>query len=388
MGHAYLVDVVRTASGRGKAGGQLSDVHPVDLFAAVLTRIAARNDVPADRIDDVIGGCLTQSGKQAVNVTRNAVLAAGFPVTVPGTTVDRQCGSSQQATTFAAQGVMAGFYDVVIAGGVESMSSNPLNSAIQGEDPWGEGISRRFPEGLIGQGISAELVAARWGLSRDDLDEYSLRSHHLAARSDCSREIIPVVVNGNVVDQDQTVRPGTTLEALSALKPSFQSEDYGRRFPEIDWKITAGNSSPLTDGASAALIVSERAVREFGLIPRARFHSFSVVGSDPIEMLSGVIPATSKVLDRSGLDISDIDVFEVNEAFASVALAWRKEFGVDPEKLNPRGGAIALGHAIGSSGTRLLGTLLNQLEHTRGRYGLQTMCEGQGMSNATIIERL
>jgi acetyl-CoA acyltransferase len=388
MGHAYLIDVVRTASGRGKAGGQLAGMHPVDLFAAVLGRIAERNGIPTERIDDVIGGCLTQSGKQAVNITRNAILAAGFPVIVPGTTVDRQCGSSQQATAFAAQGVMAGFYDVVIAGGVESMSSNPLNSALQGHDPWGEGISRRFPGGLVGQGISAELVASRWGLSRDALDEYSVRSHRLAAEADPSREIVPILVDGHIVDKDQTVRPGTTLEGLAGLKPSFRTEEYAARFPEIDWKITPGNSSPLTDGASAALIVSERAVRELGLVPRARFHSFSIVGSDPIEMLTGIIPATGKVLDRAGLGINDIDVFEVNEAFASVTLAWLKEFVADPEKLNPRGGAIALGHAIGSSGTRLLGTLLNQLEQTHGRYGLQTMCEGQGMSNATIIERL
>jgi acetyl-CoA acyltransferase len=303
---------------------------------------------------------------------------------VPGTTVDRQCGSSQQAATFAAQGVIAGIYDIVIACGVEQMSKYPINYATLGQDPWGTRVRDRFPEGLVGQGISAELVASRWKLSREALDEYSARSHRLAAASDFSREILPI----GEFAVDETLRPSTTVEGLAALKPAFYDEELGSRFPEIDWRITPGNSSPLTDGASAVLIMSEQKAAELGLTPRARFTNFAVVGSDPIEMLTGVIPATRRILSRSGLSIEDIDTFEVNEAFASVVLAWQHDVGADPEKVNPRGGAIALGHALGSSGTRLLGTMVNTLEQTGGRIGLQVMCEGGGMSNATLIERI
>jgi acetyl-CoA acyltransferase len=384
MAQAVIVDAIRTVSGRGKPGGLLSAFHPVDLLAQALQALVARSDLDPALIDDVIGGCLSQVGEQAVNITRNAVLAAGFPHSVPGTTVDRQCGSSQQAAHFAAQGVIAGAYDVVIACGVELMSKNPINSATLGQDPFGPMVGARYPDGLVGQGISAELIAARWDLSREQLDEYAARSHRLAATSDFSSELVDVGV-GLV---DETIRPGSTVESLAGLKPAFYDEGLGRRFPDIQWRVTAGNSSPLTDGASAVLIMSEEKAAALGLTPRARFHSFAVTGSDPIEMLTGVIPVTERILDRSGLGIDDFDTFEVNEAFASVVLAWEREIGANPELVNPRGGAIALGHALGSSGTRLLTTMVNTLEKTGGRYGLQTMCEGAGMANATIIERI
>jgi acetyl-CoA acyltransferase len=384
MSHAVIVDAIRTVSGRGKPGGLLSAFHPVDLLAQVLQSLVERNGIDPAQIDDVIGGCLSQVGQQAVNITRNAVLAAGFPHTVPGTTVDRQCGSSQQAAHFAAQGVIAGVYDIVIACGVELMSKNPINYATLGEDPFGPMVAARYPDGLVGQGVSSELIAARWNLTREQLDEYSERSHRLAAASDFSSELVDVGV-GLV---DETIRPTTTVESLAGLKPAFYDEELGKRFPEIQWRVTAGNSSPLTDGASAVLIMSEEKAAALGLTPRARFHSFGVTGSDPIEMLTGVIPITQRILEKSGLGIDDFDTFEVNEAFACVPLAWEKETGANPELVNPRGGAIALGHALGSSGTRLLTTMLNTLEKTGGRYGLQTMCEGAGMANATIIERI
>lgn len=384
MRNAVIVDAIRTPSARGKAGGALSEWHPVDLLGTVLRELAARNDLDPALIDDVIGGCLSQVGEQAVNITRNAVLAAGFPESVPGTTVDRQCGSSQQATHFAAQGVIAGAYDIVIACGVELMSKNPINHATLGQDNWGPLVHERYPDGLVGQGVSAELIATRWKLNRHVLDEFAARSHRLAGASDFSSEMLTF---GDFTT-DETIRPGTTVEGLGALKPAFHTEALAERFPEIDWRITAGNASPYTDGASAVLIMSEERALALGLKPRARFHSFAVVGSDPIEMLTGVIPATHRILDRSGLGIDDLDTYEINEAFACVPLAWQHEFGADPHLLNPRGGAIALGHALGSSGTRLLTTMVNQLEQTGGRYGLQVMCEGAGMANATIIERL
>jgi acetyl-CoA acyltransferase len=383
MATAVIVDTLRTASGRGKPGGALSSFHPVDLLATVLAGLVERNGLDPALIDDVIAGCLAQVGEQSVNIARNAALAAGFPVSVPGTTVDRQCGSSQQAATFAAQGVIAGSYDIVIACGVEQMSKYPINYATLGQDPWGTRVHERFAEGLVGQGISAELIAARWDLSREVLDEYSARSHRLAAAADFSREILPI---GDFAT-DETLRPSTTVEGLGALKPAFYDEELGRRFPQIDWRITPGNSSPLTDGASAVLIMSEEKAAQLGLTPRARFTDFAVVGSDPIEMLTGVIPATERILSRAGLGIDDVDTFEVNEAFAPVVLAWQEELHADPERVNPRGGAIALGHALGSSGTRLLGTMVNTLEQTGGRVGLQVMCEGGGMSNATLIQR-
>ncbi|WP_310248052.1 thiolase family protein [Microbacterium trichothecenolyticum] len=391
MQTAVIVDVVRTPSGRGKPGGALAAVHPVDLAARTLSALVERNALDSAQIDDVLMGCVSQVADQGTNVGRQAVLAAGFDETVPAATIDRQCGSSQQAVHFAAQGVMAGAYDIVIAAGVESMSRVPLGSSAAGAPP-APGLSRRYPEGLVNQGVSAELIAHRWSLSREDLDDYSARSHHRAARAHADglfdSQLLPVEVAGGDVDRDETVRPSTTVAGLAGLSPAFRTPEAEGRFPQLSWNVTAGNSSPLTDAASAVLIMSESRAVELGLRPRARFHAFTVVGDDPLMMLTGPIPATRRILDRSGLSIHDIDAYEVNEAFASVPLAWEREFAVDPELLNPWGGAIALGHAVGASGTRLLGTLLAHLEHTGGRYGLQTMCEGGGMANATIIERL
>ncbi|MFC7959150.1 thiolase family protein [Rhodococcoides kroppenstedtii] len=396
MTSAVIVDVVRTPSGKGKPGGALSAVHPATLLADLLTELVRRHDLDPALVDDVIAGCVTQAGEQAVNIARTAVLAAGFPESVPATTVDRQCGSSQQAAAFAAQAIVAGSYDIAIACGVESMSRAPMFSNVGGADPTAGPLTRRYPDGLVSQGIGAELIAARWKFDRDELDEYAARSHRLAsdARERMQRDqIVPVRtvdVAGHEVTilDDETVRPSTTTESLSALRPVFRDDALAARFPEIDWSITAGNSSPLTDGASAALIMSERKAAELGLTPRARFHSFAVSGSDPLLMLTGPIPATEKILARTGLGLDDIDIYEVNEAFAPVPLLWQSHFDTDPARLNPAGGAIALGHPLGASGGRLLASMLTHLEATGGRYGLQTMCEGGGMANATIIERL
>ncbi|MGU3586783.1 thiolase family protein [Rhodococcus sp. C26F] len=397
MTNAVIVDVVRLASGKGKPGGALSGTHPVELLAHVLRAVVERNGIDPAQVDDVIGGCVAQVGEQSLNISRTALLSAGFPDSVPATTVDRQCGSSQQAAHFAAQGVIAGAYDIVIACGVESMSRIPMGTSTLGQDPSGPGIAARYPEGLVNQGISAELIAAKWKLDRDTLDVYSAESHRRAAEAAANKlfdkEIVPIAVHNSAGDivvhtLDETVRASTTANGLAGLKPSFYSEKYAARFPEAQWHITPGNSSPLTDGASAALIMSEEMASKLGLTPRARFHSFAVAGDDPVFMLTAPIPATKKILAKSGLSIDDIDAYEVNEAFAPVPLAWAHEFGADLAKLNPWGGAIALGHALGSSGTRLLSTLVNNLEVTGGRYGLQTMCEGAGMANATIIERI
>ncbi|HWM15084.1 MAG TPA: thiolase family protein, partial [Microbacterium sp.] len=385
MPTAVIVDVVRTPSGRGKPGGALSSVHPVDLAAGVLTAVLERNGLESRQIDDVLLGCVSQIGDQSMNIARQAVLAAGFDETVPATTIDRQCGSSQQAAHFAAQGVIAGAYDIVIAGGVESMSRVPLGSSLAGGSRSAL-LDARYPEGLVNQGVSAELIAQKWGLSRDVLDAYSAESHRRAAdaasRGLFDSQLLPVTVDDARVTADETVREGTTIAGLSGLSSAFRTDALTERFPDLDWMITPGNSSPLTDGASAALIMSEAKAKELGLTPRARFHAFAVVGDDPLFMLTGPIPATRRVLERSGLTIADLDAYEVNEAFAPVPLAWAHDLHADTAMLNPWGGAIALGHALGSSGTRLLGTLLANLEATGGRYGLQTMCEGGGMANA------
>ncbi|MBM4600326.1 acetyl-CoA C-acyltransferase [Rhodococcus hoagii] len=397
MAEAVIVDVVRLASGKGKPGGALSGTHPVELLAHVLRALVDRNGLDPVRVDDVIGGCVQQVGEQALNISRTALLSAGFPESVPATTIDRQCGSSQQAAHFAAQGVIAGAYDIVIACGVESMSRIPMGTSPIGQDASGPGIAARYPEGLVHQGISAELISAKWKLDRESLDAYAAQSHQRAAAAAASgafdREIVPIAVtdaDGRRTEHrvDETVRGSTTADGLAGLRPSFRTDEFAARFPDAPWQITPGNSSPLTDGASAVLIMSEKAAAELDLTPRARFHSFAVLGDDPLMMLTAPIPATRKVLDRAGLGIDDLDAYEVNEAFAPVPLAWAHELGADPAKLNPLGGAIALGHALGSSGTRLLTTLVNHLEATGGRYGLQTMCEGAGMANATIIERL
>lgn len=391
MNSAVIVDAVRTPSGRGKPGGALAGTHPADLAAAVLRAVLDRNGVDAEQVDDVLMGCVSQRGDQGANIARQAVLAAGFPESVPAVTIDRQCGSSQQAAHFAAQGVIAGAYDIVIAAGVESMSRVPLGSS------WNDtstpaGIAARYPDGLVAQGVSAELIAHRWGISRADMDAFSARSHQRAAAAWADglfdSQLVPVGSDGARHTHDETVRPATTAEALARLPSAFRTSEQAARFPELSWSITAGSSSPLTDAASAVLIMSEDRAAQLGLRPRARFHAFSVVGDDPVMMLTGPIPATRRILVRSGMSLDDIDAYEVNEAFASVPLAWQQEFSADPAKLNPWGGAIALGHAVGASGTRLLGTLLAFLEHTGGRFGLQTMCEGGGMANATIIERL
>jgi acetyl-CoA acyltransferase len=406
MRSAVIVDVIRTAG--GKRGGSLSGWHPVDLAGEVLAALVERNNLDPALVDDVIMGCVMQAGAQALNIGRNAVLAAGFPETVPATTIDRQCGSSQQAYHFAGQGVTSGAYDIAIAAGVEVMSLVPMGASIGQNIGWPFGSAAdRYADveyipgmkGMVPQGISAEIIANNWDLSREDLDEFGARSQQFAARATAEgrfeNEILVMegrrrdpetgksTPTGTQVMADEGIRPDTTAETLARLKPAF--------IPEVG-KVTAGNSSQISDGASAALIMSEEKAAELGLTPRARLHTYAVCGVDPVTMLTGPIPATRKVLERAGMTLDDIDLFEINEAFASVVLAWKKELGIDDDtfdaKVNVNGGAIALGHPLGCSGTKLLATLLNELERTGGRFGLQTMCEGGGLANATIIERL
>ena len=393
MRDAVIVDAIRTPVGRGKPEGVLNEWHPVDLFAEVLRALAFRNDLDAARIDDVIGGVVTQVAEQGGNLTRQAVLAAGYPESVPATTIDRKCGSSQQAAHFAAQGVIAGAYDLAVAGGVEMMGRVKMLSNTRGSDHLGPGVRARYPEGLVPQGISAELIAHRWGLTREDVDAVSLESHRRAAAATDSgafeQEILPLTrSDGSVVSTDEGIRRETSMERLAALPAAFETDEWKERFPELSWTVTAGNSSQISDGASAVLITTPEVALELGLRPRARFVSFAVAGDDPFMMLTGVIPATEQVLRRARLDVDDIDLFEVNEAFASVVLAWQREIGADLERVNVHGGAIALGHPLGGSGTRLMTTLLHALEQRGGRYGLQVMCEAGGQANATIIERL
>ena len=386
-----IVDIVRSPMGRGKVGGALSSLHPADLLMQVMIGLVERNRLDPATVDDLIMGCVSQAGEQAVPVGRTAWLAAGYPTHVPCTMVERRCGSSQQAVHFAAQGIAAGAYDIVIAGGIESMSRVPMGVARLGADPHGVAFEKRFP-GLVGQGISAELIAARWGISREEMDEYSARSHQLAEAArmagHLAKEIVPITTPEGVVSADETIRPTTTAEGLAQLKTSFNNDALGDRFPEINWSITAGNSSQITDGASAALIMSEATANRLGLTPVARFVAFDVIGDDPLLMLTAPIPATQRVLAKAGLTIDQIDHIEVNEAFAPVPLAWQREMKADPARLNPRGGAIALGHPLGASGTRLMASMVNGLQETGGRYGLQTMCEAGGLANATIIERI
>ncbi len=385
---AVIVDAIRTPVGRGRSGGALAEVHPNDLLAVVLSALLSRNGVDPAEVDDVIIGCVSQVGEQSAGVGRMAWLACGFPEHVPSTTIDRKCGSSQQAVHFAAQGVMAGAYDIVIAGGVESMSRVPMGNSRGDADPFGAGVRDRYAPGLVGQGVSAELVAARWGLTRAAMDRYAAESHRRAALGSFAAEIVPVQVGNVLVETDETIRPATTAEKLAELKPAFESAAYCARFPEISWSVTAGNASQISDGAAALLIMGEDTAARLGCRPRARFAGFDVVGDDPLLMLTAPIPATRRVLKKAGMDAGDIDHFEVNEAFSCVPLAWRKEFRVDDARLNPCGGAVALGHPLGASGARLMTTMLNALERSSGRYGLQTMCEAGGMANATIIERL
>jgi acetyl-CoA acyltransferase len=396
MATAVIVDAVRTAG--GKRYGKLSGWHAADLAAETLKALAERNNLDPALVEDVIMGCVMQVGNQSVNVGRSAVLAAGWPEEVPATTIDRQCGSSQQSVHFAAQGVIAGAYDIVVAAGVEVMSTTPMGASVTpGSFPMGPKVMERYAPrgGVVMQGTSAELIANKWGISREDMDAFAVESHKRAATATAEgrfdNELIPVlekrfdretkqiIETGELVTADEGIRPDSSMESLAKLKPAFDPENG---------QVTAANSSQITDGASAVLIMSEEKAKELGLKPRAKVHSFSVVGVDPIMMLTGPIPATKKVLDKAGLTLDDMDLIEINEAFASVVLAWEKEYNPDMSKVNVNGGAIALGHPLGCSGTKLMSTLLNELERTGGRYGLQTMCEGAGMANATIIERL
>ena len=390
---AVIVDAVRTPTGRGKAGGALSEVHPVDLLAQTLTALLERSPaVDPGTVDDVIVGCVSQVGEQSATPGRMAWLGAGLPPHVPATTIDRKCGSSQQAVHFAAQAIRSGEAEIVVAAGVESMSRVVMGSARMGADPYGDLVNKRFAPGLVSQGVASELVTAEWGFTREQLDEYAAQSHARAAAAQDAgffdREIVPIVTPTGLVTADETIRRGTTPEKLAGLKAVFETPELAARFPQVTWSTTAGNSSQITDGASAMLVMSRAKAEELGLRPRARVHTMAVLGSDPLLMLTGPIPATHKVLARSGLTLDEIDHVEVNEAFASVPLAWLEDFKADPAKLNPRGGAIALGHPLGASGTRLMTTMLHALEDNAQRYGLQLMCEAGGMANGTILERL
>jgi acetyl-CoA acyltransferase len=384
---AVIVEAVRTAVGR--RNGRLKDWHPVDLLAQVLATLVQRTGIETSLIEDVIVGCVSQVGEQSLNVGRNAALAAGFPESVPGTTVDRQCGSSQQAIHFAAQGVLSGAYDIVIAGGVEAMTRVPMGSSyMQGPGaPFGSRMIERYHNGLVHQGISANLVAQKWEITREQLDQFSLESHqkaaHATAEGRFDSQIVAIEVTNedgttSAFERDEGIRTDTSLEKLASLKPAFKP----------DGLITAGNSSQISDGAAAVLIMERATAERLGLKPRARFISFAVVGDNPILMLTGPIPATYKALGRANLTLDQMDVIEINEAFASVVLAWQKETGADPQKVNVNGGAVAIGHPLGASGARLTTVLLHELERSGGRYGLQAICEGGGMANGMIIERI
>ena len=386
MQSAVIVDIVRTPLGR--RNGQFKESHPVDMAAHVLKALIDRNDFDPELIEDVIMGCVSQVGEQGLNIARYAALAAGLPETTPGTTVDRQCGSSQQAAHFAAQGVIAGAYDVVIAAGIENMTRVPMGASLAGGAhgmPFSTELTRLYPN-LVPQGISAELISEKWNISREDNDAFAMRSHHRAARAReegrFDHEIVALTAVGPdgdvLVTRDEGIRPESSMESLAKLKPAFKE----------DGVITAGNSSQITDGAAAMLVMSETMANKLGLKPRARFHTFALAGADPVLMLTAPIPATAKALEKSGMSIDAMDIIEINEAFAPVVLAWEKEHHPDMAKVNPNGGAIALGHPLGCSGARLMASLVCELERTGGRFGLQTMCEGGGMANATIIERL
>lgn len=378
---AVIVEAVRSAVGRRNGG--LSGVHPAELSAQVLNGLAERAGIDPGIVDDVIWGCVMQAGEQALDIARTAVLTAGWPETVPGVTVDRQCGSSQQSVHFAAAGVVAGHYDVVIAGGVESMSRTPMGSSLaNGGRPYPARFKGRY-ERTPNQGIGAEMMAAKWGLDRTALDEFSLASHEKAAAAQDSGAFDDQIVaikddEGNVILKDEGIRRGTTIDKMAALKPAFKE----------DGVIHAGNSSQISDGSAALLFMSAEKAKSLGLRPIARVHTATLAGADPVMMLSAPIPATQKVLKKSGLGLGDIGVFEVNEAFAPVPMAWLKELGADEKKLNPNGGAIAIGHPLGGSGARIMTTLLYHMRDKGIRYGLQAMCEGGGQANATILELL
>jgi acetyl-CoA acyltransferase len=405
---AVVVAAVRTPVGKGrpsrpgKPGGALHGWHPVDLlahaFEGALARVGATaGDLGSDALDDVLVGCVGQASEQAVNVARNAALAAGLPESVPAATIDRQCGSSQQALQFASQAIRAGDADLVLVGGVESMSRVPMFSAAKGADPYGPRLAARYPGGLVPQGISAELIAARWNLSRADLDAFAAASHRRAAAATdaglLAAELVPLTIDrgegptGATLDRDEGVRPGTTVEALAGLEPVFRDDGWAARFPEIGWVIHAGNASQLSDGAGAALVASRERARAEGWTPLARVRSSVAVGADPILNLMGVVPATQRALARAGMTLADVDLIEVNEAFAPVVLAWAAEVGADLARVNVRGGAIANGHPLGASGSKLTATLLHAMGERGAATGLQVMCEGGGMANATVFER-
>jgi len=378
MQDAVIVEAVRTPV--GKRNGGLSGVHPVDLSAHVLEALASRSGIDPGVVDDVVWGCVSQVGEQTFDVARSGVLAAGWPETVTGVTLDRQCGSSQQSVHFAAAGLVAGQYDVVVAGGVESMSRVPMGSSVAGADPFGPRFAARYDGARPNQGVGAEMMAERWGFSRADLDEYSVGSHEKAAAARAEGrfvgQIAPVTTPDGVVSEDEGIRPGSSVASLAGLKTVFKP----------DGVITAGNASQISDGAAALLMTTSEKARELGLTPIARVHTAVLAGADPVIMLTAPIPATLKALARSGLSIGDIGVFEVNEAFAPVPLAWLAELGADPKALNPNGGAIALGHPLGASGAVLMTRMVHHMRDNGIRYGLQTMCEGGGQANATILE--
>ncbi|MFC9355861.1 thiolase family protein [Rhodococcus sp. NPDC057014] len=380
MNDAVIIGAVRTPV--GKRGGGLSETHPADLSAHVLNSLIDRSGINPAEVDDVVWGCVSQFGEQSFDIARTAVLSAGWPESVPGTTVDRQCGSSQQAVHFGAAGLIAGHYDAVVVGGVESMSRVPMGSATAGGSPFGEGYVARYGDEFPNQGVGAEMIADQWNLSRMQLDEFALESHARAAAAVdeglFGREVTSVTVKGKEVSNDEGIRRNGTLDKLGALRPVFRE----------DGRITAGNSSQISDGSAGLLLTTSEVAARMGVKPLARIHTAVVAGSAPMPMLTGPIPATHKALAKSGLALSDIGVFEVNEAFASVPLAWASEFGVDLSLVNPRGGAIALGHPLGGSGARIMTTMLHHMLDEQIRYGLQTMCEGGGQANATVVELL
>ncbi|MFD4509980.1 thiolase family protein [Streptomyces sp. NPDC058457] len=371
---AVIAAAVRTAVGRRNGG--LAGVHPADLSGAVLTALAERSGVDPAMVDDVIWGCVSQVGDQSSNIGRYAVLAAGWPESIPGTTVNRACGSSQQALEFAVQAVLSGQQDVVVAGGVEVMSRVPLGSAKAGGMPYGPQVLARYQDFSFNQGISAELIAQKWGFTRERLDAYAALSHERAAAAQDGGAFDGQIVPVAGVTADEGIRRGTSVESLARLKPSFQE----------DGVLHAGNASQISDGAAALLITTPKRARALGLTPLVRFRAGAVVGSDPVLMLTGPVPATEKVLRKAGVALSEVGVFEVNEAFAPVPLAWLAETGADPERLNPLGGAIALGHPLGASGAVLMTRMIHHMRALGIRYGLQTMCEGGGTANATLVE--
>jgi acetyl-CoA acyltransferase len=381
MAEAVIVEAVRSPI--GKRNGGLSGVHPADLSAQVLNGLVERAGVDPEMVDDVIWGCVMQAGEQALDIGRTALLTAGWPETVPGVTVDRQCGSSQQSVHFAAAGVVAGHYDVVVAGGVESMSRTPMGASLaSGGNPYPGGFKDRYRQ-TPNQGIGAEMIASRWGFDRTMVDEFSLGSHEKAAAAQDSGAFDDQIVaikdqDGNPVLKDEGIRRGTTIEKMGTLKPAFKE----------DGVIHAGNSSQISDGSAALLFMSAEKAKSLGLRPLARVHTATLAGADPVIMLTAPIPATQKALKRSGLSLDEIGVFEVNEAFAPVPMAWLKDIGADEKKLNPNGGAIALGHPLGGSGARIMTTMLYHMRDKGIQYGLQTMCEGGGQANATILELL